>query len=197
MSAAALSLYGRLNRGMSSVLLLTGRPGVGKTTVIRKVAESLPRNRLGGFYTEEVRERGRRRGFRAVTFDGWRRSIADVAHPGPAHVGRYGVDVVAIDALVERSLAAPFDAALYLIDEVGKMECHSTAFVAAMRRLLSSSSRLVVTVAERGGGFISEVRELPAAELWTVTPQNRDALPARVLHWLEERCTMAGPDPPS
>ena len=179
------------------VLLLIGRPGVGKTTVIRKVAEALPCERLGGFYTEEVRERGRRRGFRAVTLDGWRRSIANVGHPGPARVGRYGVDVAAIDALVERSLAAPVDAAVYLIDEVGKMECHSAAFVSAMRRLLGLPIPLVVTVAERGGGFIDEVRELPGAELWTVTPQNRDALPGRVLHWLEERCTMAGSDPPS
>ena len=88
---------------MSTVLLLTGRPGVGKTTVIRKVADALTRERLGGFYTEEVREHGRRRGFRAVTFDGWTRSIADIDHPGPAKVSRYGVDVVAIDELVERS----------------------------------------------------------------------------------------------
>ncbi|MCP5110888.1 MAG: AAA family ATPase, partial [bacterium] len=65
-------------------LLLTGRPGVGKTTVIRKVAEALPCQRLGGFYTEEVREHGRRRGFRAVTFDSWTRMIADIGHLGPA-----------------------------------------------------------------------------------------------------------------
>jgi stage III sporulation protein SpoIIIAA len=58
-----------------TVLLVAGRPGVGKTTVIRKVADALPRESLAGFYTEEVREHGRRRGFRAVTFDGWTRII--------------------------------------------------------------------------------------------------------------------------
>lgn len=167
-----------------TVLLLTGRPGSGKTTVIRKVAEALPRERLAGFYTEEVRdEHGRRRGFRAVTFDGWTRVIADVDHPGPARVGRYGVDVAAIDALVERSLLASAGDALFLIDEVGKMECHSASFVSAMRRLLSSSIPQVVTVAERGGGFIAEVRGLRGAELWQVTRENRDALPRRVLQW--------------
>ena len=162
----------------NTVLLLTGRPGVGKTTVIRKVVEALPQERLGGFYTEEVREHGRRRGFRAVTFDGWTRVIADRDHTGPARVGRYGVDVAAIDALVERSLAVSADVAVFLIDEVGKMECHSTAFVSAMRRLLTSSTPLVATVAERGGGLIAEVRGLRGAELWTVTPQNRGVLPA-------------------
>jgi hypothetical protein len=43
----------------------------------------------------------------------------------------------------------------------------------------------VVTVAERGGGFIAEVRELPGADLWTVTHENRDGLPRRVLQWLD------------
>ena len=177
----------RMSLETSAVLLLTGRPGVGKTTVIRKVAEARPCGRLGGFYTEEVREHGRRRGFRAVAFVGWTRVIADVDHPGPASVGRYGVDVAAIDALVERSLAASVGAELFLIDEVGKMECHSVAFVIALRRLLSSSIPLVITVAERGGGFIAEVRERRDGELWTVTPRNRGALPGRVLQWLEAR----------
>ena len=174
-------------RQTSSVLLLTGRPGIGKTTVIRKVAEALRRDRLGGFYTEEVRQHGRRRGFRAVTFDGWTRIIADVDYPGRARVGRYGVDVAAVDELVERSVAVPGDVDVFLIDEVGRMECLSASFVSAMRRLLSSSARLVITVAQRGGGFIGEIRGLRGGELWTVTTENRDSLPAHVLRWIPTR----------
>ena len=37
-------------------LLITGTPGVGKTTVIRRVAERLEPERTRGFYTEEIRE---------------------------------------------------------------------------------------------------------------------------------------------
>ena len=48
------------------VLLLTGVPGIGKTTVIRRAADRLKGRRLGGFYTEEIREQGDRRGFRLV-----------------------------------------------------------------------------------------------------------------------------------
>ena len=40
------------------ILLVTGASGVGKTTVLRKVAESLD-VRICGFYTEELREDGR------------------------------------------------------------------------------------------------------------------------------------------
>ncbi len=45
-------------------LLITGPPGVGKTTVIRSLAERLKDRRLGGFYTAELREGRERRGFR-------------------------------------------------------------------------------------------------------------------------------------
>jgi nucleoside-triphosphatase len=52
------------------VLLITGAPGIGKTTVIRRAAEGLKLEGLRGFYTEEIREDGERRGFRLVSFDG-------------------------------------------------------------------------------------------------------------------------------
>ena len=42
-------------------LLLTAAPGSGKTTAIRRVAERLAGERLGGFYTGEMRDRGERR----------------------------------------------------------------------------------------------------------------------------------------
>jgi nucleoside-triphosphatase len=41
-----------------NTLLLTGRPGIGKTTVIRRVAEALRGERIAGFYAEERHSRG-------------------------------------------------------------------------------------------------------------------------------------------
>jgi len=115
-------------------LLLTGRPGIGKTTVIRRVAEALRAERIAGFFTEELRSRGERVGFRIVTLDGRRQPMAGVDLRSPHRVGRYGVDVAAIDALAEATLA-PEAAEVFLVDEIGKMECASRTFVDAMRRL--------------------------------------------------------------
>ncbi|MFZ1060598.1 MAG: nucleoside-triphosphatase, partial [Candidatus Rokuibacteriota bacterium] len=53
-----------MGRREGHVLLITGNPGSGKTTVIRRVAAALSGRRLGGFYTEEIRVGGERRGFR-------------------------------------------------------------------------------------------------------------------------------------
>src|ERR1043166_6969631 len=76
-----------------SVLLLTGPPGSGKTTALRRAAERLRSRRLGGFYTEEIRRHGGGRlGFRAVTFDDEVWTLARVDRPGPPRGGGYGVD---------------------------------------------------------------------------------------------------------
>jgi nucleoside-triphosphatase len=172
----------------ATVLLLTGRPGVGKTTVVRKVTEKL-RQRPSGFYTEEVREKAARRGFRAVTFDGEESIIADVDRRGPPRVGKYGVDVSAIDRLADTALRPKRTAAVYIIDEIGKMECFSPRFVDATQQLLDSGQLVVATIGQKGSGFITEVKQRADAELWVVTRENRDEMPGRVLEWIERRPT--------
>jgi nucleoside-triphosphatase len=165
------------------VLLITGQPGVGKTTLIRRVAERIEPGGLRGFYTEEIREAGERRGFRLVSFEGTTRVIAHVDFPKHRRVGKYGVDVEALDDAAALLLPDP-SARVYIIDEIGKMECLSAHLVAAMRALIAGSAPVVATVGARGGGFIAEVKMRPDCDLREVTRDNRDGLPARVLAWL-------------
>jgi nucleoside-triphosphatase len=172
-----------------STLLLTGPPGSGKTTALRRAAESLGDWRLAGFYTEEIRERGVRRGFRAVTLDGQARDLARVDFRSAARVGRYGVDVEVMDWLAAMlSPRARVDA--WLVDEIGKMECLSPRFVTAMRALLDGPTPVVATVALRGGGLIGEVKRRPDAELRTVTRAIREALPDTIAAWLRAQAPV-------
>jgi nucleoside-triphosphatase len=167
-------------------LLLTGVPGVGKTTVVRRVAERLAGLRLGGFYTEEMREGGARQGFRLIGFDGSERVLAHVDVTGP-RVSKYGVDVGALEAVAESLLAPRPEIQLYLVDEIGKMECFSERFVAAMRNLLGSGKPVLATVALKGGGFIAEVKRRPDVEIMEVTRANRDRVPEQIVAWLADR----------
>jgi nucleoside-triphosphatase len=164
-------------------LLLTGRPGVGKTTIIRAVGRLLSHRPLAGFFTEEIRVGRDRRGFRLVTFGGAQAVIAHVDFP-PPRISKYGVDVGRIDQFALGLRDSGERSAIYLIDEIGKMECLSTAFVRVMRQLLDGGRPLVATVGERGGGFIDEVKRLPTAEVWTVTEATRDLMPDRIIAWL-------------
>ncbi|HSL84668.1 MAG TPA: nucleoside-triphosphatase, partial [Thermoanaerobaculia bacterium] len=114
------------------ILLLTGRPGSGKTTVLRKAAGILDDWRLAGFYTEEIREDRVRLGFRGVAFHDEEEEIV-IAHaerPGHPRVGKYGVDVAAIDELAKATLRVDEDQAdAVLLDEIGLMECLSGEFL--------------------------------------------------------------------
>lgn len=168
-------------------LLLTGRPGVGKSTVIRNVAERLEDRDAAGFVTEEVRDSaGRRTAFRAVTLDGERTTIADARRPGPPRVSKYGVDIAAVDRLAE-DMAPRRDVRVWLIDEIGKMECLSERFVQAMERLLDSPTPVVATIGKRGPGLIAAAKKRDDAELWEVTESNRNKLPERIAVWIERR----------
>ena len=153
--------------------------------MIRAVAAALPRAQIAGFLTEEIRVRGERRGFALVTFDGRRSTLAHVEHAGPPRVGKYGVAVDMLDALAHFALAVRRGVRLYLVDEIGKMECLSPTFVDATRALLDAGVPLVATVGQRGGGFIDEVKRRRDATFWEITRANRDAMPARVREWIQ------------
>ena len=164
-------------------VLLTGRPGIGKTTAIMRFLESVPSRRCRGFYTQEWREGGQRVGFWAITLAGERAVLAHVDFSRRHAVGRYGVDVAAFEALVLPELEGRGGAVdLFVLDEIGKMECLSPGFQEAVWRLLEGPVPLLGTIPLQGGGpFIERVRARPDVALWPVTPSNRDALPRQLL----------------
>ena len=173
---------------MASHILITGLPGVGKTTLIRKLVERLTEYRPAGFYTEEIRnERGTREGFRLVTLCGRQLVLSHVRHPGPHRVSRYGVDVAGFERLLEELDLRHSPSSLIIIDEIGKMECFSKRFVDVVTLLLDGSKTLVATIALKGEGFIRQVKQKPDCRVVTVTRENRDRLPDELTSELQER----------
>jgi nucleoside-triphosphatase len=161
--------------------LLEGRPGSGKTTLARRIVAGLRERDIPvtGFTTEEIRERGRRVGFAVETVTGEKATLAHVDLPGPPRVGKYGVD---LDALERLAIPALQDApgALVVIDELGKMELASSAFRDVIERVFASPAGVVATVHVFRHPLTDALKVRPDVERLQVTAANRDDL-ARIL----------------
>jgi len=162
-------------------ILLTGPPGCGKTTVIQRWLEDFADRRLRGFYTREMSRDGQRVGFEAVGLSGRTVPLASVKSQSKSRVGKYGVELAGFEDLVRTELPhLVADVDLFIVDEIGKMECFSDLFVDVVREILDLNVPLLGTVALKGGGFIAEVKQRADVELMTVSPDNRDVLPAQI-----------------
>jgi len=171
---------------MGRTLLLTGHPGVGKTTVIQQVAAVLG-PRAGGFYTEEISGPGGRKGFRLVTLDGREAVMAHVDIRTRHRVGRYGVDVATLDSVGVAAIRKAIDsrdATAVVIDEIGKMEMFSGEFRGAVLKAMSSSKIVVATVMQKNHDWVSALKAMPQVTMWEITEATRDAMPGRVMQWI-------------
>jgi nucleoside-triphosphatase len=170
---------------MPANVLLTGRSGCGKTTVIRKTAAALDPP-AGGFCTEEMRSDGRRVGFRVIDLRTGREGIlAHIDRKDRPRVGKYGVALPEFDrigvAAVEEALARP---GCIVIDEIGKMELFSSAFRDVVRRALDTRQPVLGTVTRSPHPFATEVKRRADVTLIEVTSTNRNDLPTRLLELL-------------
>ncbi len=157
-------------------ILITGRPGVGKTTAIKKVLSALD-IRPRGFYTEEIRDGRERRGFTVKTFGGRNCVLAHTDIQGVPRVGRYGVNVTSFEntALPELEEAVG-RREIIVIDEIGKMEMFSNRFKNLVLQALDGPAPVLAVISESGNGFIDGIKKRKDVKLFTLSRQARDAL---------------------
>ncbi|XP_044865038.1 cancer-related nucleoside-triphosphatase isoform X2 [Mauremys mutica] len=164
--------------------------GIGKTTLIKKATEALKSSGvpIDGFYTEEVREGGRRIGFDVVTLSGRRGTLSRLGSDSSTarceyRVGQYIVDLVSFEHLVlpvlrNVDLGSDTGKKVHVIDEVGKMELFSQSFIQAVRQTLTASGTTILgTIPIPKGkplGLVEEIRSRKDIKVFNVTKENRD-----------------------
>ena len=162
--------------GKSQRVLLTGRPGSGKTTLIKRVLDELPQ-RCGGFYTEEIRDHGSRVGFKVVALEGGEAVFAHIDFATPERVGKYGLDLSALEAVGVNAICEAVRAErLIVIDEIGPMEIRSVVFREAVNEALDSELPVLATIFLRPLPFTDGIKSRPDVVLIEVRPDNRDRL---------------------
>jgi len=155
-------------------ILITGLPGIGKTTLIRKLSEIFKEFNPAGFYTVEIIEGDVRTGFMIATLYGDSRIFSHVNLKSKYTVGKYHIDMKGFENLIENIFSKDKKTGLFFIDEIDKMECQSKKFCKLIVDLLNSEKPIIATIAEKGTGIISEIRKREDVKMVEITPHNRD-----------------------
>lgn len=141
--------------------LVTGPPRSGKTTTLELLLDEFRESvEHGGVVCPERRQDGDRVGFSIEALDtGATASLAAVDRTTGPQVGKYRVNVDAIDALGADAVDRAIDTDLVVVDEIGPMQCHGEAFLDAVRRALDADTPVVATIATHGLGDVAALRD--------------------------------------
>ncbi|MEM2589117.1 MAG: NTPase [Candidatus Bathyarchaeia archaeon] len=168
------------------VLLLTGRPGVGKTTLMLKVIDILKSRgySVGGMISREVRKAGTRIGFEILDLASSRRGwLAHVNQKTGPQVSRYRVNIADLDSVgVEAILKAVRECNIIAIDEIGPMELFSEKFRKAVQEAVESGKLVAGVIHWKARDKLVEtIKARQDTEIFTVTFENRDKLHQKVV----------------
>lgn len=170
---------------LASNILLTGQPGSGKTTLIKRVLEKANFS-VGGFFSNELRRGNQRVGFTLDTLDGERGILAHVDLNTAQKVGKYYVDISSIDKVavtaVQRALG---EKAVIVIDEIGKMELLSEQFRAVLMEALDSPKPVLGTIMKGKNTLTDSIKERQNVAVFQVNEETRSYLVNEILLYLE------------
>jgi|GEM_PF-1533692 glutamate formiminotransferase/formiminotetrahydrofolate cyclodeaminase len=171
-------------RMMKKNQLITGKPGCGKTTLIKKIIELFP-NKVAGFYTEEIREKGKRRGFKIYALFGEESIFADININSPFRVGKYGVNIEVFDNIGVKALKRAIGTSkVIIIDEIGKMELFSENFKKVLIKALSSKQKVLATITLSNLEFIRKIKERNDCDVIFLERGNFNSILNRIKKWM-------------
>lgn len=166
---------------MKHIILISGAPSTGKTTIITKVTEALKAQdyKTGGMTTKEKRQGEARVGFQIQDLttkkQGW---LAHVNQPNGPRIGKYRVNLNDLDSIGANAIQEAIKTAdVIVIDEIGPMELYSQTFKQAVQQAMSSAKPVIATIHYRAtDAFVRNVKMRPDIELYELTMENRNTL---------------------
>ncbi|MGX1263035.1 nucleoside-triphosphatase [Rossellomorea marisflavi] len=161
----------------STFFLLSGRPRIGKSTLIKQLIDEIGADRCGGFYTEEVTNVDDRIGFRCISLDGESVEMANVESLSETRVGRYGVNLEEFDLFARDVLQDALRTKdIIVIDEIGYMQMFSHSFKKIVQEIFSGNKIVLGTIPSNSPPEIMNINNLKHANIITINEINRDKM---------------------
>jgi nucleoside-triphosphatase THEP1 len=173
--------------GITMKIILTAPPQTGKSTLLGKLLASTHLISRG-IYSKEKLVAGVRDGFSVSIRDGEERAFMTkdrtaMASDRNPRVGSYTVCLDTIETFIVPELLASLEDSsvqLVYIDEIGRAQAHSTAFLEATRKIFQRASAMkksiLATIVQQDTEWSMEFKQDSEVWLVEVTPENRDAL---------------------
>jgi nucleoside-triphosphatase len=157
-------------------IFITGNPGCGKSTLVKKLLAEMPGRRVAGMITPEIRENGKRKGFKIIDLSSEQEEIlASVNSERGPGVSRYRVHLDAIDVIIDKFLESYGGSEYVVIDEIGMMEFYSQKFREIIEMIVASDKVVIATLSKR---LVKEYQS--RGELFHLTRDNFDEIYGQV-----------------
>jgi nucleoside-triphosphatase len=167
-------------------LLITGPPGCGKTTLIKRIVDTVPYP-VNGFFTAEIRQGGTRVGFEVESFAGVKGILSHVDIRSRNRVGKYGVDIEAFEKIaipeIERAIEGKN---LLIVDEIGKMELYSARFKELIVTAFDSEIPIIATILYKPHPFCDRLKNGDNVNIVQLRRDNLESSLKEILKKLQE-----------
>jgi len=167
-------------------IFITGLPSSGKTTLIREILKELELN-AGGFYTQEIRKKGKRVGFEIRSLNGKKGILANLEIESPYKVSKYKVNIKDLEEIgVKSILSALKEKKIVIIDEIGKMELFSEKFKKAVKLALESKNKILGTMKMGFDPFVAKIKKRKDSKIFYLKKGNFKEIKKEIIKLLLE-----------
>jgi nucleoside-triphosphatase len=162
-------------------IFISGNPGCGKSTLIKKLLEEISDKSVSGIITPEIRANSERQGFKIIDLASGKEEIlaSENIERGPG-VSRYRVNLEGIDIIMDKFLESYEDSEYVVIDEIGTMELYSKKFREIIEIVINSNKIVIATLSRR---FLREFES--TGEVFYLTRDNFDEIYLKVVSRLK------------
>lgn len=170
---------------MAKNVFITGIPGVGKTTLLKKLAHDLSMLVIKGFYKEKIIEDDLIRGYRVVSFDYHDQILAHLFIEGPNKSDGFGVNLEGFEKFILPQMEKINLVDLFIFDEIGKMECMSGLFCKKLEEILAAPIPVIATYSHHSAFDLKKLKKRKDSTFLQMTTKNRDNIWKEVLLAIE------------